>query len=800
MTRPGRDEPGEPVSTSAIWVVLLAALVAVVFAEALRPDRVFYYRDIANYWYPQTEAFVRSVAEGSWPVWNPSFTFGQPMLADPNYQTAYPLRWLSLVLLPATDFKVFVLLHCWLAGVGLYGFARAAGMARPAAFLGGAVWCLSGPFLSAASLFHIYTGAAWIGWALWALARTLERRTMAAALGLGTVLALQVAAGSGEVLLMTAALGFGYTSLHLGRGGSGREPRALVLLAAGAAFGALLSAVQWLPTLAYLGSTPRAALSPSESLFWSVHPTSLLDLLVPRLTAELPWGEVTRRLLFEGREPILGTLYLGLPAAGLVALALLSPRRPLVAWGGASFLFLLVVALGRHTLVAPWLLETRLVALFRFPGKAMIGAAVAWAILSAVGLQLWLQTWTDRDRRRGIVVALLMGALATGAWVLHTRLEHGALAAYLDPAGGSADATRAAGRRLVAAFVLAAGTAFLFFWRSRRAEPARWETAVIVLVTLADLVVVGKDANDLAPTEVLAMRPRMLDVLEPPLDHKRVFGLLDPPGSRAKERIRVPPGWKPKWSVALGLQEMPWGSLACRWRLDGSFDGNPNGLTPEPIPSLSSLAHFTQDPEQGRRLLTVGAVDYAIGLTPPRAAGLESIASLPSVYEEPIKVYRVEDPLPRAYVVGGARVAPVADALVLLLTRDFDPRTEVFLEEGPPAIAPPGFRGQARIVGRTSSRVALEVEASHEAYAVLVESYVPGWEATLDGAPAAVLRANAAFRAVRVPAGRHRVEMRYRPPGGTWGATASAVAALAGIAFLSSRFWSRPPAGDQVLL
>jgi Bacterial membrane protein YfhO len=785
MTSPAKGLGGEHRGDLAM-VAALAPLTAVVFAEAFRPDRVFYYRDIANYWYPQAEAFVRAVAEGSWPLWSPCFSFGQPMLADPSYQVAYPFRWLSLVLLPSTYFKLFVPFHCWLAGAGLYLFARASGLTRLPAFVGAAVWSLSGPFLSAASLYHIYTGAAWIGWALLAVARTLEARTVATALGLGAVLALQVAAGSGEILLMTAALGFGYAAFHAARERTAREAFSLGTLAAAAAYGALLSAVQWLPTLAYVGASPRVGFEPSQNLYWSLHPASLVDLVVPRLVTDLPWGGVTRTMLFEGREPLLGTLYLGLPTAGLVALALLNPRRPLVVWSGLFFLLLVLAALGKNTLFAFWLLETRLIALFRFPVKALVAAGLPWALLAAVGLETWLQPWDGRGRRRGLAVAALMGALAAGAWALDVRLKQGALAGFLDDARYS-DAVSAAGRRLEVAGALAAGTGLLFFLRSRRAAPTAWQTAALVLITVSDLAAAARGANDLAPAEMLSVRPRMLDVIGPPLDHTRVHGVLDPPGSRIRERIRVPPGWKPKWSVALGTQEMAWGSLACRWGLDGSFDGDPSGLTPEPIPQLSSLAHYPPDPERGGRLLALGAVDYAIGLSPLRVAGVEPVASLPSVYVDPIRLYRVEHPLPRAYVVAGARLAPLPDALLVLLTPDFDLRTEVVLDAGGPAVSPEDFRGEARIVSRTSTRVVLEVEASHDAYAVLVESYVPGWRATVDGSPAPVRRANAAFRAVGVPAGRHRVEMWYLPPAVLWGAGSSALAALFGLVFVTRR-------------
>jgi uncharacterized membrane protein YfhO len=57
----------------------------------------------------------------------------------------------------------------------------------------------------------------------------------------------------------------------------------------------------------------------------------------------------------------------------------------------------------------------------------------------------------------------------------------------------------------------------------------------------------------------------------------------------------------------------------------------------------------------------------------------------------------------------------------------------------------------------------MEVQAGRAGYVVLADAFDPGWRATVDGEPAPLLRANVAFRAVAVPAGRHVVEMVYRP-------------------------------------
>jgi uncharacterized membrane protein YfhO len=64
----------------------------------------------------------------------------------------------------------------------------------------------------------------------------------------------------------------------------------------------------------------------------------------------------------------------------------------------------------------------------------------------------------------------------------------------------------------------------------------------------------------------------------------------------------------------------------------------------------------------------------------------------------------------------------------------------------------------------------LRLDASPACASVLVlsDNWYPGWQATLDGRPIEVLRADAAIQAVAIPAGPHRIEMRYRPASLLW--------------------------------
>ena len=89
--------------------------------------------------------------------------------------------------------------------------------------------------------------------------------------------------------------------------------------------------------------------------------------------------------------------------------------------------------------------------------------------------------------------------------------------------------------------------------------------------------------------------------------------------------------------------------------------------------------------------------------------------------------------------------------------------------------APEGFRGQARVVRESADRVRLDAELSADGYVVLVDGHDPGWRVRVDGRPAPLVRANVAFRAVAVPAGRHVVDMVYRPTAALAGLVVSGI-------------------------
>jgi uncharacterized membrane protein YfhO len=74
--------------------------------------------------------------------------------------------------------------------------------------------------------------------------------------------------------------------------------------------------------------------------------------------------------------------------------------------------------------------------------------------------------------------------------------------------------------------------------------------------------------------------------------------------------------------------------------------------------------------------------------------------------------------------------------------------------------------------------------APANSFLFLSDAYYPGWNAYVDGVKTEIYRANYAFRAVHLPAGRHTVEFVYAPGSFTVAALIS-LAALLGVILLS---------------
>ncbi len=737
-----------------------APLASVRPASLLHPSN-YLLTDAVEVFHPDLEWARAVVRSGHLPLWNPYIFGGWPEVASQQTAPLYPLTMLVYVLPFWPALGVIAVLKLVIAGLGTWWLGRRLGLGLAAALLAALVYSLGSYFVI--WLEHPHTNVyALIPWLLGTIDLVCARRRWRDAGALAALVALCLLGGHPEstFIAMLAALAFGLLCLTRPAAGAERR-RATLLLGAGALLGLAGGAVMLAPLAELAGQAPRLARGGGSG----IPDDSLLGLLLPDR-----WGRPDGG--FEGAGPsnyaertaYIGALPLMLAAAGLHRL------RGRSQW---FFAGLLVGALVLSVNV-PWLTG----AIDNLPvldnvnlARALILVALSLALLAGFGLQSLLEA-APGQRRVMLAVAAVVASLPL-LWLAGQGPELAAFPHFSDIApsltadpsslaqAGAAAVTRWTVFALAGLVLLAVLAATLRRGRSRAAALA---LALAVALVAGDLVSLGNDFHP-AITQALA-EPAPTPSLVRARAHQgagRVVGYNEYLIPNALSRYGL------KDARGHGLPAL--GRYLALWNALGGAGFQTTRLRPG-------------DRRAGRLLddFAVNALLTTPTEPPPAAAaapGLHLVARLRDG-----AIYQNATALPRAYVAttwrpaGGRRAALSAT----VASTSAELRAAPVIEGAMPAPGPATAamaQGTVKFARDAADMVSLGVEAPRRGYLVLLDTYYAGWSATVDGRAAPILAANEAFRAVAVPAGRHRVIFRYRP------AALAEAAALSGLAWLA---------------
>jgi hypothetical protein len=104
------------------------------------------------------------------------------------------------------------------------------------------------------------------------------------------------------------------------------------------------------------------------------------------------------------------------------------------------------------------------------------------------------------------------------------------------------------------------------------------------------------------------------------------------------------------------------------------------------------------------------------------------------------------------------------DVLRGLTDGTLDPTQFVYLPPEARASAQATSAADVKVIRRefASERIEAEVDAAKPAWMVVAQAYYHPWRANVDGQPVKLWRANYAFQALEIPAGRHVVRLVYQ--------------------------------------
>lgn len=758
---------------------LLLALPLLVVAAPILLGRSLFLRDLQAFTYPLKESVRDRLLAGELPLWNPAVGLGRPILGLLQPGALDPLN--ALLLLPwPLGMDLFGLAYLVVGALGMRAWLVAEAVDPVDAALGGLGLALSGYIISMLATNGAYAwGVMWIPWALAALRRAAHAPSARAAAGAtalaGLALALTVHAGDP----MALAFGVGLALVRLAAYDRAHRTRGALCVVGAVALALALSAVVLLPAMDVVSVGRAGGVPLAEAAQFSTRPARLIELVWPHAFGA-PYSRAwfVHALYDEGgaalRDPFAAGVYLGGLCVPL-AFAALARRERLDRVLLAVALLAAVVALGRFGPL--WSLVFRVVPgakYFRYPEKYLFLTTFCVAALAARGLA----PVAANPKRAARVAAVYAGALALAAgaaWVAGPSLAVALVGRLYHVPAASAGRDLATSAATAAAIATCA--AALLAAAAHRGWSARSTRLALAALAALDLTVAAAPLLDTEERGLYQRRSPVIDLVR-----------AGAPG------VAPPRVLRPLDTVITSRALQPWLDVESLY---------PNAGTNAGVGQLDPIDIFTPARERAladalanepARRAAVSAARHAMVRTTTlsRWRDPRAVRTFPFGFT----LVEVPSPSPRLYLAARTLAAPdLATAARLVADEGFTPGRDAVVEGAEARAA----RGVCTLVRYAPTRVEGRCESDAPGWAVLADAYFPGWVATVEGAPAEIVPANAAMRAVRVPAGASRLVFTYAPRGLRAGATLSLAALALCVALLVRGRAPRvtPPSGAR---
>ncbi len=690
--------------------------------------------DMANQVMPWQNVQAMAFHRGQFPAWDPYLWGGQSLIGQAQPGTAYPLNWI-LYSLPLKDGRIrksyldwyLALIHAF-AAVFAYWFCRDLGRSRLASLIGGAAFALAGA-VGTTDWPQMVNGMIWAPLVLLFLYRAVHgRRPMLSAALAGFFLGISWLSGHHQVPIFLTYGVAGVWVFFLVRGKRIRWD-VLRLAVVFGVFLALTSALQVLPAYEY-GKLARRWVGAPDVVGWkdvvpyTVHKDHALNLF-----------------------SIFGIFVPGVnadvcPYTGLIVLSLAGLGVALW-WSDVRVRVLLVVAfaglffsLGHQDVLHGFLYAVLpLIEKARTPAMAIVLFNFGAAILTAYGfdgLSAYRESaWPRRVGIWAVAAGALMMTMMLG--VMMSKQMH------MDHDDRIV---------LVAMIGLLAG-ALILAHQKHSLGTAALGVCILMLLLM-----------DLGNVTGYAYAHR--------LDKSRAVFLHKFSENRdILAWLQQQPG---PFRVQIDSREIPFNYGD--WFGVDVFGGYTASLP-------DHMIRIGYDSERSRNLY---GAKYWISKAARDADQVEV-----HQFQGGLKAYESPGAFPRVWTVHQAiAISSESQIPATYDSPQFDPRHQAIFLGDAPKLSSCAGEDRATLVRFDFNTVLMQAEMQCSGMVILSDNWFPGWTATVDGQPVKIWEADTAIRGVEVPAGSHRIEMRYRPLTVTLGAwmLALSLAGLVGLAWL----------------
>jgi hypothetical protein len=702
-------------------------------------------------------------------LWSPYFFFGVPYAAHPASEAFYPLNFFFLLFGPERGVVYDVVLHHLFFLLTVYLALRRVGFGEETSLIGAVGFGFGGYMISLASIPLFFRTIAWLGLLIICLNEALKTKWLRWSLLLGLVMAAQIMGGEIQLAGMSWALAFMVVVLAPKRT---IRPRDLFKASGALALGLVGAVIVNLPQIALAAELlPLSNRGGWESIanatLWSFNPSHLASLFIPNHL--FPWSKgYDFALGVFYYSPYFVSHYLGVTLLFLVIFSLVGTGK----WRGIIWLVLALFGLvmilgdnmGVYTFFYKYLPGFNL---FRFPDKFFLFLNFGFVLLAVSGYEY------VSGRKRlfpwgagvclfvAVVIIIFLLAYPLRIWEFGNKYS---------------DVNEYLFRRnilKISAFFLIGSGLILWIGKVRTS----WVGLVLALVLFGDLFFAHHLLNQV--TTEHAFRPdffvRELFVKEkgrivPP----RIF----PTTASAQDKSLQVQGkdlkyvtdllkkvFESGWSIYFGLNDI---------KQSGTF-------YPIEVDRFNELISKAKWP-QNDMILARSGVEYSYSFD-------QGFTKIPAAF-------------PRAMIFYQAQMLSSQFQIAKLWSTPGFPAGQTLLIEAEPGRIDPGSSSlqsePAWIIEYQNEKVTVEAEAKEDGWLLLLDSYYPGWKAEVDGHPVEIFRADGFFRALKIPAGEHKIVFKYSPAIFMKSVWVSGVGLLMWLGLIVST-WSRGKKEEKVI-
>jgi hypothetical protein len=721
-----------------------------------RNDRI---RNVIPFYYEASQA----LRDGNWGGWTSRSLCGMPLLGNPVTFYLYPPNLLVCLLMPkaiAWGLGIRIACELFLAGLGWYLFFLRWTASSTSAVLCALCGMLNSSSTEAANYGTLGTSMTWFPWVLWALGAIDQGSTGKRIALTSLFLSLQWLGGMSQYNAYHLIFYIVWATLAGGREGRRRRLTVLsgaILLSLG------LTALQWIPAVLQILSSNRTHVSLLESRQrYGQFRCGIVRFWMPYFFGT---DDNFPRLLGSGSVHSIAEMYPIYPGllASLASLWTLPRFRSSRVWPWLLLMLLSTLVVGGTPATA--------IPYYLFLGTDLrhsqcnLFIPLGAALLMAEGLKQ-IDDLPQRRRRR---FPLALGSLTIAALLLTADPILKSFLSFFPPEipKGIVSLPTWEERARSALLTLALSSGALAVWTGGWT----WERIGTPLFRLGLIVFSAADLTWAAHHSLL---PRSCpeESLYPP---NATASFLSSRPDLDRYRVHIQP-LKLPWPAAGSILHD--GERTYRPNLNMPYGiPDPNGYTP------TIETHYSQllgegEPLPRQRLLSITnphlldrlAVKYIVHDRQDPLAKIRT--GFRTIFEDGERIVRERtSPVPRFQLIRHALYFSDDRRLLQeLLEGKHDPRSTVLLMEGEPALEP------SPLASGEESPDRLEVTQTHEglirgtaetacpAFWVVRDSGWNGWKAEVNGKPAPILRADYAFRAIPLPAGRSEIVLRYHPP------------------------------------